>query len=246
MLCISRMSDPWTISSPLDQRSVISRPDQPWEKTPYNRTINDRLSSNEGPEQLTNPTTGQQFIIYSAARSDNRDYCLGQLELVGDDPMDPASWSKHTAGCVFSQDPGRRGVWRGPRQFHHLARRRRGLDRLSRHEGLYGWLGCPDDSRPELHLERGWLAELPTPGCRSVRGSQWEWKWTGRYEHRWKRNHYNNSAFTYPGRDSDLGFLVLRLPWMADFMDVKRLSMSSWKNICDWGSSTRSGQFAKT
>ncbi|KAI1621947.1 glycosyl hydrolase [Exophiala viscosa] len=105
MLCISKMSDPWTVSSPLSERAVISRPDQPWEKTPYNRTVNVRLSSNEGPEQLVNPITGQQFIIYSAARSDNRNYCLGQLELVGDDPMDPSSWQKYTAGCVFYQNP---------------------------------------------------------------------------------------------------------------------------------------------
>ncbi|KAK5037780.1 hypothetical protein LTS07_001247 [Exophiala sideris] len=105
MLCISKMSNPWTVSSALSERAVISRPDQPWEKTPYNRTVNVRLSSNEGPEQLVNPTTGQQFIIYSAARSDNRNYCLGQLELVGDDPMDPGSWQKYTAGCVFYQNP---------------------------------------------------------------------------------------------------------------------------------------------
>ncbi|EXJ76610.1 uncharacterized protein A1O5_01118 [Cladophialophora psammophila CBS 110553] len=105
MLCISRMSDPWTVSSPLSSRAVISRPDQPWEKTPYNRTINQRLSSNEGPQQLINPATGQMFIIYSAARSDNRNYCLGMLELTGTNPMDPASWTKHTAGCVFAQNP---------------------------------------------------------------------------------------------------------------------------------------------
>ncbi|KAJ9617067.1 hypothetical protein H2200_000788 [Cladophialophora chaetospira] len=105
MLCISRMSDPWTVSSPLSERAIISRPDQPWEKTPYNRTINVRLSSNEGPEQLNNPKTGQQFIIYSAARSDNRNYCLGQLELTGQDPLSPASWTKYTTGCVFYQNP---------------------------------------------------------------------------------------------------------------------------------------------
>lgn len=106
MLCITRMSDPWTVSSSLSERAVISRPDQPWEKTPYNRTINERLSSNEGPEQLTNPTTGQQFVIYSAARSDNRNYCLGRLELVaGKDPMDAGSWIKDTAGCVFYENP---------------------------------------------------------------------------------------------------------------------------------------------
>ncbi|OAP61614.1 hypothetical protein AYL99_03817 [Fonsecaea erecta] len=110
MLCITRLANPWTVSSssPLSARVVISRPDQPWEKTPYNRTVNVRLSSNEGPEQLTNPATGQQFIIYSAARSDNRNYCLGQLALAGGDdadPMDPGAWTKRTAGCVFYENP---------------------------------------------------------------------------------------------------------------------------------------------
>jgi len=63
-----------------------------------------RLSSNEGPEQLNNPKTGQQFIIYSAARSDNRNYCLGQLELVGEDPMNNQDWRKNNEGCVFYQN----------------------------------------------------------------------------------------------------------------------------------------------
>ncbi|KAK5941060.1 hypothetical protein PMZ80_006337 [Knufia obscura] len=105
MLCISEMSNPWTVSSPLSERLIISKPDQPWEKTPYNRTINDRLSSNEGPEQLTNPYTNQTFVIYSAARSDNRNYCLGLIELVGDNPLDINSWDKNEAGCVFYENP---------------------------------------------------------------------------------------------------------------------------------------------
>ena len=103
-LCITKMSDPWTVSSPLEERVTISRPTNAWEKTPYGRTVNDRLSSNEGPQQLVNPTTGQQFLIYSAARSDNRNYCLGQLELVGDDPMNVGDWRKRTDGCVFYQN----------------------------------------------------------------------------------------------------------------------------------------------
>lgn len=98
------MSDPWTVSSSLNKRLIISKPEQPWEKTPYGRTINDRLSSNEGPQQLTNPTTGQTFIIYSAARSDNRNYCLGLIELVGDDPMSASSWKKNNDGCVFAEN----------------------------------------------------------------------------------------------------------------------------------------------
>lgn len=98
------MSDPWTVSSNLSERAIISVPNNPWEKTPYGRTINVRLSSNEGPEQLTNPMTNQTFIIYSAARSDNRNYCLGQLELIGSDPMNVQDWRKNNEGCVFYQD----------------------------------------------------------------------------------------------------------------------------------------------
>ncbi|KAJ4303318.1 hypothetical protein N0V90_002211 [Kalmusia sp. IMI 367209] len=103
-LCITRLENPWTVASPLSERQIISVPSLPWEKTPYGRASNDRLSSNEGPQQLTNPQTGQQFLVYSAARSDNRNYCLGLLELVGSDPMNPADWRKH-AYPVFYQNP---------------------------------------------------------------------------------------------------------------------------------------------
>jgi GH43 family beta-xylosidase len=104
-LCITKMSNPWTVSSPFHERQIISAPTNPWEKTPYGRTVNDRLSSNEGPQMLVNPKTGQIFLIYSAARSDNRNYCLGQLELVGSDPMNPEDWDKNEEGCVFYQNP---------------------------------------------------------------------------------------------------------------------------------------------
>jgi GH43 family beta-xylosidase len=85
--------------------SSHSVPENAWEQTPYGRRENYRLASNEGPQQLTNPKTGQEFIIYSAARSDNRNYCLGQLELVGEDPMNPQDWKKNNEGCVFYQNP---------------------------------------------------------------------------------------------------------------------------------------------
>jgi len=112
------VSDPWTVSSPLSSRTIISKPDQPWEKTPYNRTINVRLSSNEGPEQLINPTTNQNFIIYSAARSDNQNYCLGLLELVAPfNPMDANSWFKNTAGCVFYENPAEEAYGVGHASF---------------------------------------------------------------------------------------------------------------------------------
>lgn len=98
------MANPWTVSSNFTERQLLSVPSNPWEQTPYGRPFNVRLSSNEGPEQLVNEATGQNFVIYSAARSDNRNYCLGQLELVGDDPMNVQDWRKNDEGCVFYQD----------------------------------------------------------------------------------------------------------------------------------------------
>lgn len=85
-----------------NQLLQISVPDQPWEQVPYGRPI--RLATNEGPQQLTNPKTGQEFVIYSAARVNTPYYCLGMLELVGNDPMQYQSWRKHTQGCVFHQN----------------------------------------------------------------------------------------------------------------------------------------------
>jgi len=111
------VSDPWTVSSPLSERLIISKPDQPWEKTPYGRTINDRLSTNEGPEQLTNPKTNQTFVIYSGGRSDNQNYCLGLIELVGDNPMDINSWDKNTEGCVFYENPAEEAYGVGHASF---------------------------------------------------------------------------------------------------------------------------------
>jgi len=99
------VSNPYTITSNFTDRQILSVPSNPWEKTPYSRPFNDQLSTNEGPQQLTNPRTGQTFIIYSAGHSDNRNYCLGQLELVGDDPMNVQDWRKNNAGCVFYQNP---------------------------------------------------------------------------------------------------------------------------------------------
>ncbi|KAH7115151.1 alpha-N-arab-like proteininofuranosidase [Dendryphion nanum] len=118
-LCITKMSNPWTVSSNFSERQIISRPTNPWEKTPYGRPFNDRLSSNEAPQQLTNPKTGQTFIIYSAARSDNRNYCLGQLELVGDDPLNVQDWRKNNDGCVFYQNSKEEAYGVGHASFVH-------------------------------------------------------------------------------------------------------------------------------
>ena len=110
-LCITHMSDPLTVDSNFTDRRMISVPNEPWERVPYGRP-DTRLATNEGPQQLTNPHTGQNFIVYSAARVNTPFYCLGLLELVGDDPMQYPSWRKHRDGCVFHQNPSQ-GIY-GP------------------------------------------------------------------------------------------------------------------------------------
>ena len=81
-LYIAKMSDPCTLSS---GRVLISQPEYDWEFGGGN-------GINEGPQVLEHD--GQVYIIYSASGSSTDYYCLGQLSLVGTDPLDPESWSK--------------------------------------------------------------------------------------------------------------------------------------------------------
>ncbi len=107
-LCITHMSNPWTVDSSLLERRILSVPNNPWEQVPYGRP--GRLATNEGPQQLVNPQTGQNFVLYSAARVNTPFYCIGMLELVGDDPdpMQYTSWKKHNENCVFHQNPNQK------------------------------------------------------------------------------------------------------------------------------------------
>jgi len=105
-LYIAPMSDPKTISGP---RVQISQPEHDWERIgePF---------INEGPQILKN--NGQTFVIYSASGSWTDHYCLGQLRLTGDDPLDPKSWIKSrtpvfgSTGTVFS--PGHASFTKSP------------------------------------------------------------------------------------------------------------------------------------
>jgi GH43 family beta-xylosidase len=81
-LYIARMKDPKTI---IGKRVLISKPEYDWEK------IGNPLI-NEGPQVLKNK--GKVFVIYSASGSWTDDYCLGQLKLIGSDPLRPESWTK--------------------------------------------------------------------------------------------------------------------------------------------------------
>jgi GH43 family beta-xylosidase len=81
-LYIAPMKDPLSIDGP---RSLVSQPEYDWEKI-------GRPLVNEGPEVLQHENN--VFIIYSASGSWTDNYCLGQLKLVGDDPLDPDAWAK--------------------------------------------------------------------------------------------------------------------------------------------------------
>lgn len=93
---IAQMSDPFTICS---ERAALSRPEYDWERKGSGGPK--KLAPiNEGPCSLER--NGKVCIVYSASGSWCNDYCLGLLELVGDDVMDPACWKKHS-GPVFSK-----------------------------------------------------------------------------------------------------------------------------------------------
>lgn len=88
-LYIAEMLNPYTVKS---ERMMISRPEYQWEK------IGNPLI-NEGPQILKN--NGKVFIIYSASGSWTDNYCLGQLELIGENPIARESWVKKSEP-VFS------------------------------------------------------------------------------------------------------------------------------------------------
>jgi GH43 family beta-xylosidase len=105
-LYIAAMKDPLSIEGP---RALISQPEYDWEK------IGNPLI-NEGPEVLKHK--GGVFIIYSASGSWTDHYCLGQLKLVGADPLDPTAWQKKetpvfgSTATVFS--PGHASFTKSP------------------------------------------------------------------------------------------------------------------------------------
>ena len=85
---IASMSNPWTISG---KRVLISEPSEKWERH--------EMPINEGPQILHR--NGKVFVIYSASASWTIHYCLGMLELTGDNVLNPQSWTK--IGPVFQK-----------------------------------------------------------------------------------------------------------------------------------------------
>lgn len=105
-LYIARMASPTALTGP---RARISTPEHDWEKQ-------GRPLINEGPTALVR--AGRTFIVYSASGSWGDHYCLGLLELVGDDPLQATAWRKHPApvftGTPATISPGHASFTRSP------------------------------------------------------------------------------------------------------------------------------------
>lgn len=148
-LYIAQMQTPTNL---IGDRVLISRPTYDWE-------VHGTPRVNEGPEVLKK--NGRTFVIYSASGAWTDYYCLGQLELVGTDPMDPSAWLKST-NAIFSQDatagvygPGHASFCKSPDLsqdwivYHAAKSKGSGFDRDVRIQP-FGWSedGCPYFGQP--------------------------------------------------------------------------------------------------
>src|SRR5690606_32610448 len=86
-LYIAEMADPLRLST---ERVRISKPDIDWERRSSSK---DLPTINEGPQVLQR--NGRTFIIYAAAGSWSDHYCLGMLELAGNNPLEASAWKKN-------------------------------------------------------------------------------------------------------------------------------------------------------
>jgi GH43 family beta-xylosidase len=107
-LVIAPLSNPYTLAS--STFTIISSPTLDWERSGN--------PVNEGPEPLYRG--GRTFLTYSASSCQTADYKLGQLELTGSDPLNPASWTKKQTPVFQRSDansvygPGHNGFFTSP------------------------------------------------------------------------------------------------------------------------------------
>ncbi|WP_242435925.1 family 43 glycosylhydrolase [Streptomyces sp. Root369] len=107
-LVIAPMSNPYTLAS--STFTIISSPTASWETSGG--------AVNEGPEPLYHD--GRTFLTFSASHCKTADYKLGQLELTGTDPLNPASWTKKSTPVFQRNDaagvygPGHNGFFTSP------------------------------------------------------------------------------------------------------------------------------------
>lgn len=104
-LYIAPMKSPTELAG---ARVLLSRPEYDWEKRGSGPTKSGKClpTVNEGPQILEKD--GTVHVIYSAAGSWCRHYCLGMLTLRGGDPLNPADWVK-SKEPVFVESEGTHG-----------------------------------------------------------------------------------------------------------------------------------------
>lgn len=101
-LYIAPMASPTELSGP--RVLMCANDDFLWERTEERE---DSRGLHEAPQVLQHG--GRTFVVYSCGASWLGTYKLGLLELTGNDPLDPASWSKHPEP-VFQREGGTIGT----------------------------------------------------------------------------------------------------------------------------------------
>jgi GH43 family beta-xylosidase len=145
-LYIAPMTNPWTLS---EKRVLIAEPQETWE------TVD--MAICEGPQILRR--NGRTFVVYSASGSWTEDYCLGLLELVGEDPLNAANWRKHGCAfrktdrvwgmghCSFVQSPDKSEDWI---VYHAKSKRKKGWNDRNVRAQKFSWSreGLPEFGEP--------------------------------------------------------------------------------------------------
>ena len=101
-LYIAPMKSPTQLAGP--RVRICDNDDYLWERVEPNK---EERGLHEAPQVFQSKR--QTSVVYSCGASWLPTYKLGLLELVGDDPMEPASWKKR-AQPVFSSSPSTYGV----------------------------------------------------------------------------------------------------------------------------------------
>ncbi len=154
-LYIAPMKSPTELSG---ARVLLSRPEYDWEKRGSGPTKSGKClpAVNEGPQILEKD--GTVHIIYSAAGSWCRHYCLGRLTLRGGDPLEAANWVKHPEP-VFVENEGAHG----PGHCSFVKARDGETDFIvyhARRDAKGGWVGRGMRAQPF-----GWDGDVPVFGA---------------------------------------------------------------------------------
>lgn len=107
VLEIAELDNPYTYGK---KRGIVARVDYDWEKD------NPGIWINEGAFFVER--NGRLFLFYSANGCWQNHYCLGVMELIGDDPCDAACWKKDPKPFLVQGNgvygPGHASFFRSP------------------------------------------------------------------------------------------------------------------------------------